>query len=333
MEAFDGRIQAHGFVETQIRGLSEGYGLDDEELDLAQWYNILNIELEFDILPDGWGPIDLMSAYVRVEGRYDCIYTHGCGMFPSVNTYGNDVDRLPKRLRDARDPDYTGVINMGDSKSRIQNQTAARLGGLREPVPFGGLTATDPPKPKLWREVWNYPGLDQDFSFYGADGLPVNPLDPSEAPTYRYSDPVYPSSEEPRWNPGRDGDVGTVDDFGPDLEHGTADDPRIQKIPGLQAVFGQWLWKCDPDLGCPGSPGRPVSAEFNPRVVDEIVKRDQRLRRRHGDHPDHRPLATQGHHPPAGVAVRQGQPLPRPPYPGDLQQSFACRKSPDFPVQ
>ena len=60
LEAFDGRIQAHGFFEMQIRGLSEQYGLNGQELGLAQWYNILNLELEFDIIPDGYGPIDLL---------------------------------------------------------------------------------------------------------------------------------------------------------------------------------------------------------------------------------------------------------------------------------
>ena len=86
LEAFDGRIQAHGFAEMQIRALDEKF---EQQLDLAQWYNVLNVELEFDILPDGWGPIDLLSAYVRVEGRYDCVYKRGCGMFSSANAYGD----------------------------------------------------------------------------------------------------------------------------------------------------------------------------------------------------------------------------------------------------
>ena len=91
LEAFDGRIQVHGFAEMQLRALDEHF---EEQLDLAQWYNILNVELEFDILPDGWGPIDLLQAYVRLEGRYDCVWSRGCGMFRSVNTYGDDAQRL-----------------------------------------------------------------------------------------------------------------------------------------------------------------------------------------------------------------------------------------------
>ena len=35
LEAFDGRIQAHGFAEMQVRGMSEKYGINSNELDLA----------------------------------------------------------------------------------------------------------------------------------------------------------------------------------------------------------------------------------------------------------------------------------------------------------
>ena len=57
------------------------------------------------MLPEGWGPIDVMSAYVRAEGRYDAIYSEGFRLFPSIDTYGNHARRLPKRLRDAKDLD------------------------------------------------------------------------------------------------------------------------------------------------------------------------------------------------------------------------------------
>ena len=106
-EAFDGRIQAHGFGEMQIRMLNSQFS---EEADLSQWYNVFNLELEFDILPDGWGPFDLLQAYVRVEARYDCVWKRLCGTARSVNTYGDRAKRLPKRLRDAKDDDYAGTI-------------------------------------------------------------------------------------------------------------------------------------------------------------------------------------------------------------------------------
>ena len=67
LEAFDGRLQAHGFVEIQTRALSNALR---EDIYLSQWYNVLNVEFEADIAPDGFGPFDLISAFVRVEGRY-----------------------------------------------------------------------------------------------------------------------------------------------------------------------------------------------------------------------------------------------------------------------
>ena len=92
LEYFDGRIQAHGFGEMQVRVLDQSF---DDNLDLTQWYNVLNLEVEVDVLPNGWGPIDLLQTYVRVEGRYDCVWQRGCGMFRSVNTYGDRGAFLP----------------------------------------------------------------------------------------------------------------------------------------------------------------------------------------------------------------------------------------------
>ena len=48
-EAFDGRLQLHGFFESQMRVISANYG---EQWDMTQWYNILNLELELDLLED-----------------------------------------------------------------------------------------------------------------------------------------------------------------------------------------------------------------------------------------------------------------------------------------
>ena len=107
LEFAEGRVQIHGFGEEQVRALDRSF---KEELDLAQWYNVLNVEMEFDIAPDGFGPVDLLEAFVRVEARYDCIWSRGCGMFPSVNTYGDRAKRLPKRLRSAEDRDFAGAI-------------------------------------------------------------------------------------------------------------------------------------------------------------------------------------------------------------------------------
>jgi hypothetical protein len=148
IEAFDGRIQAHGFFEAQVRALDSDFS---QEIDLSQWYNVFNLEIETDVLPDGWGPFDLLQTYVRVEARYDAIYNNGMWLFPSVETFGDSSKRLPKRLRDALDQDYGGAINAnaqadppGDKVFRVPN--AGDLPGegvARYQHPRGDL---DPPR-------------------------------------------------------------------------------------------------------------------------------------------------------------------------------------------
>ena len=161
VEFLDGRVQIHGFGEVQVRALDEKF---KEELDLAQWYNVLNVEFEFDIAPDGFGPFDLASAYVRAEARYDAIYSQGFGMFPSVNTFGDDAERLPLRLRDALDRgsnNYGGNIRATDrfgdfSHLRIENEKPSPL------VPDG--------------ERLGFPGYGTFFRQFGPDNIKgVNP--------------------------------------------------------------------------------------------------------------------------------------------------------------
>jgi hypothetical protein len=130
VDLLDGRVEVHGHVETQMRALSEKFS---EEVDLAQWYNILDLELDAHVLPDGWGPIDVMSAHVRAEGRYDAIYSRGFGLFPSIDTYGNHARRLPRRLRDAEDPDYAGVTPGPEGEARrIPNERPAPFAPIGE---------------------------------------------------------------------------------------------------------------------------------------------------------------------------------------------------------
>jgi len=99
-EALDGRFQAHGFFESQMRAISADYS---EDWDMTQWYQVFNLELELDFLPDPVGPIDILQGYVRIEARYDCIYSRGCGMLRSVNAYGDRARSLPRRLSDSDD--------------------------------------------------------------------------------------------------------------------------------------------------------------------------------------------------------------------------------------
>jgi Protein of unknown function (DUF1302) len=114
-EAFDGRIQLHGFAATQLRTIANNFDGADG-WDLTQWYNILNLELEADLAPKGIGPFELLQVYVRAEARYDCIWTRACSLFPSVNTYGDRAERLPLRVLDAHRPGLTGSLHNGDRR-------------------------------------------------------------------------------------------------------------------------------------------------------------------------------------------------------------------------
>ncbi|MGH7819671.1 MAG: hypothetical protein ACREQ9_07855, partial [Candidatus Binatia bacterium] len=130
VEALDGRVELHGHVETQMRAISEKF---EQELDLAQWYHVLELEVDAHVLPDGWGPINLLDAHVRAEGRYDAIYSKGFRLFPSINTYGNHARRLPKRLRDAKDLDQAGVTaGTEGSAARIPDEKPAPFAPVGE---------------------------------------------------------------------------------------------------------------------------------------------------------------------------------------------------------
>jgi len=109
-EILDGRVEAHGFFESQLRALNEDFS---EDWDVAQWYQVLNVEIEIDFIDDTWMGIDLLSAFVRLEVRYDCVYSGGCGMFESINTFGNDSQSLPRRLSNGNDEDSAGEIFIG----------------------------------------------------------------------------------------------------------------------------------------------------------------------------------------------------------------------------
>ncbi|MCZ6782121.1 MAG: hypothetical protein O7G30_02325, partial [Proteobacteria bacterium] len=126
-EAFDGRLQAHGYYEMQVRTISSNFS---EDWDITQWYNVFNLELELDILQDTWGLLDLVSAYVRLEVRYDCVYSHGCGMFRSINAFGDDSKSLPRRLSNAHQLTANGAIPLDFTDEplyRLDNDTGANV--------------------------------------------------------------------------------------------------------------------------------------------------------------------------------------------------------------
>jgi hypothetical protein len=110
----DGRIDLHGYTELQLRWLSDGY--DAHNWYQSQWANTLDLELELDLLRDGWGPIDLVSGFVRVEVRYECVFT-GCGIAGTHRYFGDRASRAP--ARNWRDGITTGFVgNVADQQPR-----------------------------------------------------------------------------------------------------------------------------------------------------------------------------------------------------------------------
>ena len=123
-EAIDGRFEAHGYFEMQLRTISRNFG---GQWDLTQWYNVFNLELELDLVQNTHGILDLMEVYVRIEARYDCIYSHGCGMFDGVDVYGNDAKNLPPRLNSGNEYTHAGSIFISNDGPRGRNSEALRF--------------------------------------------------------------------------------------------------------------------------------------------------------------------------------------------------------------
>jgi hypothetical protein len=167
VEMLDGRIAMHGYFEAQIRSLVRDYDFSDD-WDLSQWWNVLNLEIEANVAPDGWGPFDVISIFGRIEVRYDCVWTGGCSMFDSADAYAfSRYGKLPKRLIDARRTGYQGTNYIGDRRNfyDVPFEDVANLSDERQLRPDGSR------KPM---EFWQTP-LGRGFFgrlSYGPDGLP-----------------------------------------------------------------------------------------------------------------------------------------------------------------
>jgi hypothetical protein len=154
-EFFDGKLQIHGSFEQQVRGLARDMSGNDD-WDLAQWYSVLSTEVEYTATDAGWGPFDLLSFFARVEARYDCVYTRGCGMFPSVDWVGNRAEHMPLRYVDAESSGFHGSVFVGPAGKYAGRKLVPRVdprNGLevatevhtdaRHPLSFGQIHRID----------------------------------------------------------------------------------------------------------------------------------------------------------------------------------------------
>jgi hypothetical protein len=166
-EFADGRVQVHGFYEAQVRSLVRDYEMEDE-WDLTQWWNVLNVEVDWDIAPDGVGPFDLISAFGRVEARYDCVWTHACNTFDSADAYGNRArfGGDPRRLMDGRRSGYTYQSITGDRRfhyglSPEQRANHYDASGILPPSPNGGRRVMPLSDIPGFEGLFGVPGQDQ----------------------------------------------------------------------------------------------------------------------------------------------------------------------------
>ena len=82
--------------------------------------NVLNLEVEGDLAPDGIGPFDALSVFGRVLVRYDCIY-NGCGMIPTWRYYGDRANRAPRNYTTGR----TNPVQRNAARSRASCRSGA----------------------------------------------------------------------------------------------------------------------------------------------------------------------------------------------------------------
>ena len=114
LDFFEQKIEIHGSFEEQIRTISDDL---NAHLDLTQWYHVLNIEMDLNIAPDGFGPVDSLTGFIRAEARYDCTWTRACGIAGSANIFGDRSRALPRGSR----PRRTWALPASSSPGRLSS--------------------------------------------------------------------------------------------------------------------------------------------------------------------------------------------------------------------
>jgi len=181
IEFFDGRLQVHGFYELQTRGLWEDLN-PKNSLDLAQMYHVLDVEIEGDIAPDGWGPFMSISSFVRLEARFDCVWTRACALFPSANTYGNRPSRLPERAQNGRRTGYHGSQFTGNLDPYLYDSLAS----ADKAHQGGGILG-----PRRGVQWWNtMTGFGLSTAGVGPDGVRGSFENPGDDTTFRLFAPL-----------------------------------------------------------------------------------------------------------------------------------------------
>jgi len=178
IDLFDGRVQIHGYVQENFRTLSDHFNLDD--FYVSQWATILNLEMDADLAPNGFGPFSLIKIYTRGQAQYDCVYTKLCGLSRSYDLYGDRAARAAHNFTNGSSSGVTGILP--DPLMPAEPiQPSGRLSGFNTIPPFNTLIALGGAAAQT--AVQNTFGvvLDERFaikSFGGTLGPGVLPLGP-----------------------------------------------------------------------------------------------------------------------------------------------------------
>jgi hypothetical protein len=133
-------LDVHGYVELQLRTYSRNYR--QHYWTPSQWANVLNLEIESDLAPEGIGPFELLSAFARVEVRYECMY-RGCGIQSFQKWWGDDAERAPRNFTDGQTNAFTGNIQFEEPERILRGNRlgdyGAALAGLRDVIALSPL--------------------------------------------------------------------------------------------------------------------------------------------------------------------------------------------------
>src|SRR5262245_6072139 len=117
-----GWLHLHGYVENQLRALGDNFHPNRGYL--SQGALVLTLEPEAELVTDGWGPFDLVSAFARLETRYDCVFD-GCGTIGATRVFGDHAKASPARnWADGPTLTYAGGIDLrevGIPGTRVQS--------------------------------------------------------------------------------------------------------------------------------------------------------------------------------------------------------------------
>ncbi|MBW2448368.1 MAG: hypothetical protein JRG83_20955 [Deltaproteobacteria bacterium] len=130
-------MEVHGFYQMEFRGIADSFELTN--YNPHQWAHTLNLEAEFDLLPDGWGPISLLQAYVRVEARFDCVWQSMCHIATGQRLWGDEANRAPGQFTNGKSSGFTGRLRNPGSPSEPVHGSGARLLPLVDIPPFAAL--------------------------------------------------------------------------------------------------------------------------------------------------------------------------------------------------